>query len=511
METNQTVEMLMNATYEQALELYKSVLVRGDNNEIRWMCQNDRFFLLVCALERQDAVNKWIYERCREVEREPEGFLDLWSRFHYKSTIITLAGAIQEILKNPEITIGIFSHVLSLSKKFVRQIQRSLESKRLYDIFPDILHERPPQRFWSVQDGLVVKRKSNPKEPTVQAAGLVDGQPTGAHYMLRIYDDIVTAESVATPDQILKTTDAWELSLALGTLNGGRAWYCGTRYHPDDTYQELISRGVLKERRRICYDKNGKAVLMKQKALDKLRKEMGERTFASQMLQIPISSGVRTFNDTWFQQFEKMPDPKRMNRFIIVDPAKSKPTKRNPDPDFTVMWVVGLHMDKNYYILDGIRDRLNLAERTRELFKLVAKWEPLATLYEQQGLAADVEHIKLEQAKIGWNFQIVPLSQTVPKYARIEWLVPIFEQAKMWFPQSLLKQSVNAEPYCVTQKFLEEYKFHPICKHDDMLDALANIGHPVAKEFLVFPYADSSIMGMFDTPPKTVNNRRKFI
>ena len=205
MEMELTTASVLDLTYEQAKSVYVDVLTRGDPDEMRWFCRHDRFFLLVVAMGRQDVCHPWIYERCREVEKEPEGHLDLWSRFHYKSTIITLAGVVQEILKNPEITIGIFSHVLSTSKKFVRQIQRALEDRRLYELFPDILHERPPQRFWSAQDGLIVKRKGNPKEPTVQAAGLVDGQPIGAHFDLRVYDDIVTAESVSTPDQIAKT------------------------------------------------------------------------------------------------------------------------------------------------------------------------------------------------------------------------------------------------------------------------------------------------------------------
>lgn len=64
-----------------------------------------------------------------------------------------------------------------------------------------------------------MRRKSNPKESTVEAWGLVDGQPTGKHFKLLIYDDVVTLESVTSPEMIAKVTNAWALSLNLGAAS----------------------------------------------------------------------------------------------------------------------------------------------------------------------------------------------------------------------------------------------------------------------------------------------------
>jgi hypothetical protein len=180
----------------------------------------DRFYLLTVLLNRVDAKDPWLYDRCREVEANKDGFLDLWFREGYKSTIITFAGVIQEILLDQEITICIFSHTRPNANKFLHQIKLELESNEdLKRIYPDVLYDRPYlfSPMWSVERGITVKRQGNPREATVEASGLVDGMPAGSHYKLRVYDDVVTKESVNTPEQVTKTTEAYQLSDNLGT------------------------------------------------------------------------------------------------------------------------------------------------------------------------------------------------------------------------------------------------------------------------------------------------------
>ncbi len=213
----------------------------------RALALGDLFYLLVFVFGRKDVDRDWLYMRCREVQANPDGYLDIWAREHYKSTIITYALTIQDILNNPELTVGIFSHTRPIAKGFLRQIKREFESNStLQALFPDILFQNPSKESpkWSEDDGIVVKRKSNPKEATVEAWGLVDGQPTSKHFRLRVYDDIVTKESVSNPDMILKVTQAWELSLNLGA-EGGKVRGAGTFYHFNDTYRTIIERGAL--------------------------------------------------------------------------------------------------------------------------------------------------------------------------------------------------------------------------------------------------------------------------
>ena len=117
------------------------------------------------------------------------GVLDLWAREHYKSTVITFAGSIFRIIRSHgieppdkrEVTIGIFSHTKPIAKGFLRQIKYELETNdHLQMVFDDIFYANPRKEAskWTEDEGITVKRKSNPKEATVEAHGLVDGQPT---------------------------------------------------------------------------------------------------------------------------------------------------------------------------------------------------------------------------------------------------------------------------------------------------------------------------------------------
>ena len=163
---------------EWCQDLYRKVIALDDTEGLRQLCREDLFFLLTMAMKRKDVDDPWLYKRCREVEADPNGYLDLWAREHYKSTIITFALSIQDILNNQEITIGIFSHTKPIAKKFLGQIKTELEDNEfLKDLFPEILYKNPKREApsWSLDAGITVKRTSNPKEKTVEAHGLVDG------------------------------------------------------------------------------------------------------------------------------------------------------------------------------------------------------------------------------------------------------------------------------------------------------------------------------------------------
>lgn len=442
---------------------------------LRWLCRNDLYFLLRYACNRPDCDNDWVFERCREVQASPNGHLDLWFREGYKSTIVTFALTIQDILNDPELTIGLASHTRPIAKAFLRQIKREFEgNETLKGWFPEILYENPQKESpkWSEDDGIVVRRKSNPKEATIEAWGVVDGQPTSKHYKLLVYDDIVTRESVSTPEMMAKTTEALALSYNLGAHGGARR-FIGTRYHYNDTYKTIIERGTVQPRLYPATDNgkvDGKPVFHTVEALAEKRRDMGPYVFGAQMLQDPTADATQGFKEEWLQYAR--PSPFGLNIYMVFDPASAK----KKDSDYTAGFVIGMGADRNMYVLDMVRDRLSLTERADLVMNWHRKWHPLAVGYERYGMMADIEHMRDRMERENYRFPIIELGGQMPKLDRIRRLVPWFEQGRVYLPPQLDKTNYEGRSVNLVESFrVDEFIPFPVGMHDDMLDALARI------------------------------------
>ena len=139
---SQALEWLMTADFLPAMNFYAETL--KDPNCDEWtigeLAKGDRYFLFVYVLNGHYGIHPWLYDRCREVQLEPDGCIDLWSREHFKSTLITYAGIIQEILNDPEITVGLFSHTRPIAKGCMDQIKLDFEGKQeLMALYPVLL------------------------------------------------------------------------------------------------------------------------------------------------------------------------------------------------------------------------------------------------------------------------------------------------------------------------------------------------------------------------------------
>lgn len=504
---SQLAEELQSLTLEQSIRLWDGLEKMHGVEAVRQLCLADRYYLLVRMCKRHDALHPWLYARCREVEAAPDDRLDLWAREHYKSTIITFAGTVQEVLRDPDITIGIFSHTKPIAKKFFRQIKSEFErNEELKTAFSDILYANPQRESqrWSEENGIVIKRKGNQKEATVEAWGLVDGQPTSAHYQLRIYDDVVTRESVTTPEQVNKTTEAWELSDNLG-MAGGRMWHIGTRYSFADTYHSILERKALTPRIYAATHNGqpeGDPVLLTYEQWEAKKIIQGPATIACQMLQNPIAGQQAMFNVEDVQYYEIRPGT--LNVYILCDPARSmKKGSAN-----TAFAVIGVDSGRNKYLLDGYNHRMDLKSRWDALSGLRKYWSNQLGVqnvwvgYEVYGALADMDYFKEQMEITGHSFPISeltwPRDGEGSKDDRVQRLGPDLRSHKLFLPKTVdgitshqLKVMEDGQGYRVakpikrkdsenniydlSKQLIEQILFYPFAPLKDLIDATARI------------------------------------
>ena len=475
-------------TRKEADELYDWIERQPKRRRLQWtraLGEQDLYFMLTRVCRRHDArflKSTWVFDRCLEVEADPDNRLDLWFRGGYKSSIITQTLTLQDIAKNREITIGIFSHTRPNAMTFLEQIMREMEENPiLHEVWPEIFWRNPRRdaKQWSRQSGLIVQREGNPKEATLEAWGVVEGQPTGRHFDLQIYDDLVSREQVGSELMIHKTTAATELSFNLGSKHVRRR-FIGTRYHFADTYHEMMRRGMVKPRTYAARDSLGNARYYSDEELEAKRREQGLATFSAQMMQAPTMDSVMGFKEEWLKFYEdKSVTHHGMNIYILCDPAHGQ----RQTNDYTSIWVIGLAPDKRYYALDFVRDRLTPTQIGRTIIRLHRYYNTggvsrriKRVAIERYGAMAHRDLIYALQRDQNYRFDVMELGGKVKKEDRIVRLQQPFEDGLIVLPQHLFRTDYEGKVRNIIHDFIHmEYLPYPAVAHDDAIDCLSRI------------------------------------
>ncbi len=205
--------------------------------------------------------------------------------------------------------------------------------------------------------------------------------------------------------------------------------------------------------------------------------------------QRPAGAGARMFRREWLEgtnmncRYDAVahpPNHRTMNKLMLVDPANSK----SRSADYTSIWVLGLATDRNFYVLDMVRDRLSLTERGDAVFGLHRKWQLARgrsiVAYEDYGLQADISYLNDRMARENYRFPIREVGGRLSKPDRIARLVALFEQGRIQMPLSLHRSNTDGVEEELVKIFIEEeYGNYLVggggCRHDDMLDALSRL------------------------------------
>ncbi len=323
----------------------------------RKLIQSDLWFLLYFIVKpfaddagRAMVNHPFVVKACQEVEKGPlDATLDIWARFHFKSSIITTAETIQYQLKNPDHATGIFSHKAPIAKDFLTSIKSIFENEKILHVtHPDVVWQDPKREapLWSLDEGIVLKRKTTRREASVSAHGLVEGMPVGLHFERRIYDDITTADIAESPDIIEKVNDRFDASQNLQTLVGGHHRVVGTYYSHNDPLiyvrnkKDLEGKPMYLLRLKPATEDgtaNGIPVLQSQESLDKLK---GDRSFPCQQLLDPTPRAEMKLHPEYLRRIEHEFIPKTVYKFMLIDQAGDAPS--NKARAYADSWAIGI-------------------------------------------------------------------------------------------------------------------------------------------------------------------------
>ena len=316
---------------------------------------NDLFFIVCFVMQIERANHPFVVNMCRTVEDGPRSnTLDVWARGHYKSVIITQAETLQYHLRNPEHCTGIMAYARPLGKAFLRSIKVLCETSDLLKwCFPDILWQKPETEApkWSEDDGLIFKRKgASRKESTIEAWGLVEGQPTGRHFERVVFDDIETDDIKDSPDMLDKVYSKFEMAGNLGTMSDlDVVRVIGTYYshfgpivrienmvhmHDDGSDGKPVYH-LRKITGSVDGTREGAPVLVGQETWDKLK--TGQH-FNSQQLCDPTPSGEIKLNPTYLRMVDPDEIPKDVVKFMVLDQAGGSDTNKKAGD----LWACGL-------------------------------------------------------------------------------------------------------------------------------------------------------------------------
>ncbi len=268
----------------------------------RVMAREDLYFLLRYVLTTRDWKDpentersfwdkEWLLARSREIQFSSVDTLNIWARYHAKSTICTFGNGIRLLLSNPNETIGIFSVTKGVADEFVNMLKYELESnEELKALYPDRLYQDPKKEAprWTVEKGFTIRRTLNLAGASVRGFGLTDSNYTGHRFSKQIFDDAVNETGVTTPDMIAKArSNSAEVGLANVKFIEG---YSEELPVPTEWADVIISNGAVN----LAPEKD-----LVFKEMLRVLKPGGRLQIADILVQKPVPNNAKNNLDLW--------------------------------------------------------------------------------------------------------------------------------------------------------------------------------------------------------------------
>lgn len=400
---------------------------------------------------------------------------------HLKSISVAVAFPAWLLGHNPSEQIMCASYSQDLSFKHSLDCRLVMQHEWYKTVFPGT----------QIVDDQNTKRKFITTQRGHRIATSVGGTATGEGANFLIVDDPLSA-SQGQSEAFRETANSWfdqTFSTRLNDKKKGCIIVIMQRLHENDLTGHLLEKGgwhhlclpmvaekdeELSKGRISHVRKKGEylhADRIGETELNIIKNEIGSYAFAGQYQQTPSPEGGGEFRNEWIQYYDTL-KPETLNHYIFVDPANSK----SKDSDYTAAVVLGAGGDGNLYVVDLIRDRLNVREREELIFDLHKKYRPKSVAYEKYGMQTDIDWLRKAMEDRNYRFTIQDVGGKLSKEDRIRRLIPYFYNQKIYFPRVLYKANYEKKTIDVVDAFIhKEYLTFPVGMHDDLLDAMSRL------------------------------------
>ncbi len=341
--------------------------------------------------------------------------LTLLPRDHGKSSLIAYRVA-WAVVKQPDVRILYISATSDLAEKQLKMVKDILTSSKVRMYWPQLINLQESKREkWTNTEIAVdhpLRKKEQVRDPTVKIGGLTTSL-TGFHCDIAVLDDIVVRENAYTELGRSSVSAAYSLLASVEAANA-EEWAVGTRYHPRDLYNDLMTmeeevfdeNGEVTSVRPIYEvferqvedigDGSGQFLWPRQQRYDgkwfgfdrqilaakkaKYQGNMGQ--FRAQYYNNPNNPDGAGIKRELFQYYDKAflsrkegfwyMKGKRLNIVSAIDFAYSL-SKRS---DYTALVIIGIDADFNIYVLDVVRFKTEkISDYFKEIHRAYVRWD----------------------------------------------------------------------------------------------------------------------------------------
>lgn len=359
-----------------------------------------------------------------------------------KSTIITVCGAIFDMIVDPNVRICIASETQGHAADILREIKAHLEGNDTFRrIFGDLVGS-----VWNLEEIIISTRDKAKKEPTIMAVG-VGGQVVGKHFDRVYADDIVLEENARTEVMREKLKIWWYKSFKPTFEPHCRVKVIGTRYHFADLYGHFQANEFAECTQIIkALEKRGgkwvtpwPAKFSVQYFLDWWAGS-GTIIFNSQMQCDTEAMKGEIFSYDWMDEIGEEDVPDDIVGYGGVDIA----VKAKEQNDFFAHVEVGRSPSTGFiYVLESFYAHLLWSKQTAELLRV---WRTGADGWFRPGSDPDsrfmdiaIENNAAQDAQVQTlreqdpTIRVVGIQTITDKVTRAHRIQPLFEQRKIKF------------------------------------------------------------------------------